>query len=101
MLISQDYLKYITHFIFQVLKIIEHIRSSMTKMVCFKPEDTIFLLNKWDTLLEDDDPPTFLKETKERLHSIWEEINDNNILPISAGRVRIIKTNACCSQKQL
>ena len=68
-------------------------------MVCFNPEDTIFLLNKWDTLLEDDDKETFLKETKEKLHSIWEEINDNNILEISAGRVRIIITNAFVRKK--
>lgn len=67
----------------------------MTKMVCFNPEDVIFLLNKWDALLDDDDKETFLRETKDKIHSIWKEIDDDNILPISAGRVCMIMCMKC------
>lgn len=68
----------------------EHTRTSMPKMVCFKPEDTIFLLNKWDVLLEDDDKVNYFEKVKKTLQSEWKEIDDNNILKISAGRVRMI-----------
>lgn len=78
---------------FQILKIIDHIRQSMSSMVCFKPEDTIFLLNKWDVLLEDDDKDNYFRNTKNLLHAIWNEIDDDNILKISAGRVRMNKDN--------
>lgn len=65
----------------------------MSSMVCFKPEDIIFLLNKWDVLLEDDDKENYFKNTKETLLAKWNEIDDGNILIISAGRVRIINGN--------
>ena len=61
----------------------------MSKMVCFDPRDTVFLLNKWDTIIDPDDKEDYLQSTKRTLHTIWNEIDDRRILKLSAGRVKI------------
>ena len=53
-------------------------------MPCFCPQDAIFLLNKWDMIRKEKDQKECLQETKERLHELWKEIDDNNIIPVAA-----------------
>lgn len=56
-------------------------------MVCFDHDDVIFLLNKWDTLLDEDDKDSFLKTTEEHLGSIWKDVKDDRILKLSMNKV--------------
>ena len=62
-----------------------HVRKSLTTMPCFSPDEAIFVLNKWDTILEEDHRREFLDITKEKLHDLWEEIDDNNIFKLAAA----------------
>lgn len=61
----------------------------MNQMVSFSPEDVIFLLNKWDTLSDEDEKKKeeYLKKSKETLHEYWEEIDESFIFQISATKV--------------
>lgn len=59
----------------------------MKQMVCFSPEDTLFVLNRWDTI------PTrqqlnFFNSTRERIKSIWSENIDRHIVRLSGGKVK-------------
>lgn len=71
----------------QLLRIINSLRESMKQMVCFSPEDTLFVLNRWDTI------PTrqqlnFFNSTRERIKSIWSENIDQHIVRLSGGKVK-------------
>ena len=54
-------------------------------MPCFCPDEAIFVLNKWDTILEEDHRRELIDITKEKLHELWEEIDDNNIFKLAAA----------------
>lgn len=56
-------------------------------MVCFDRGDVIFLLNKWDTLLDDDEKDMFFKTTKENLSNIWKDVKSDRILKLSMNKV--------------
>lgn len=56
-------------------------------MVCFDHGDVIFLLNKWDTLLDDDQKDMFFETTKEHLSNIWKDVKPDRILKISMNKV--------------
>lgn len=43
-------------------------------MVSFNYDDVIFLLNKWDIILFDDEEKMFFEELKEFIGSIWEKV---------------------------
>ena len=58
----------------------------MKQMVCFCPEDVIFVLNKWDAVDESERDECF-ERIKTQLHDIWEEIDDSHILELSATKV--------------
>ena len=58
----------------------------MKQMVCFCPEDVIFVLNKWDAVDESERDECF-ERIKTQLHDIWEEIDDSHILELSARKV--------------
>lgn len=61
----------------------------MNQMVSFSPEDVIFLLNKWDTLSDEEEKKKeeYFKKSKETLHEYWEEIDESVIFQISATKV--------------
>lgn len=58
-------------------------------MVSFNPEDVIFLLNRWDTMLEDDEKDEYFESTKTRIRSIWKKTKDTRILKLSMNKVKI------------
>nr|XP_022309972.1 uncharacterized protein LOC111115502 [Crassostrea virginica] len=72
----------------RLCRIIEHVKDSKDEMICFDPEDTLFLLNKWDAIPDEEQREEHFKEAKRRIHDIWEEITDKHILKISAAKYR-------------
>lgn len=56
-------------------------------MVSFNHDDVIFLLNKWDSLLDDDEKETFFERSKKVIGSIWEKVQDDRILRLSMNKV--------------
>ena len=66
-------------------------------MACFCPKDTIFLLNKWDTILDDERDDLF-ENTKAQLQTIWKTIDVRRILRLAAGRVRTHNLLFCHKQ---
>lgn len=74
------------------MKILNHARTSMKTMLCFDPCDTIFILNKWDALIFRKSKPeeVVFAEKKELIRNLWEEVKDDYIIKLAAGRVRII-----------
>lgn len=56
-------------------------------MICYDPEDTLFLLNKWDSIPDEEQRKEHFEEAKHSIHKIWEEITDSHILRISAAKV--------------
>ena len=54
-------------------------------MPCSCSDEAIFVLNKWDTILEEDHRREFLDITKENLPNLWKEIDDNNIIKLAAA----------------
>lgn len=69
---------------FQLNRVIIRVRESLNMMPCFCPKDAIFVLNKWDMIHKEEDKKEFLYITKEKLHELWEEIEDNNIKTLAA-----------------
>ncbi|XP_078328855.1 uncharacterized protein LOC144623867 isoform X3 [Crassostrea virginica] len=69
----------------RIARVIRHVRRSLITMPCFSPNEAIFVLNKWDTILEEDDRRECLDITKEKLHELWKEVDDNNILKLAAA----------------
>lgn len=67
----------------------------MKTMLCFDPSDTIFVLNKWDALIFQKHKPeeVLFAEKKEDIRKLWEEVKDEYIVKLAAGRVRIIQLN--------
>ncbi|XP_061165679.1 uncharacterized protein LOC133174594 [Saccostrea echinata] len=69
--------------------IIKHVRQSMSRMYSFDPQDAIFLLNKWDTVI----PPKrkrkkdLYEDLKEKVHEMWEDVKDTNILKFASAKV--------------
>ena len=63
----------------------------MNSMVSFSPKDVIFLLNKWDTISNEDDDQleSFMEETKECLHKWWKDVDDSCIFRTSATKVTV------------
>lgn len=72
---------------FQLILILDHVKRSLEEMVSFDPKDVIFLLNKWDTFLEDDDRKGFFEDINKELCSIWENVNPTRILKFSINKV--------------
>nr|XP_022309254.1 uncharacterized protein LOC111114991 isoform X2 [Crassostrea virginica] len=73
----------------RLCQITTHLRNSMNEgMCCFSPEDTIFLLNKWDTIEHDKRKDKFFESTKTKIRHIWKEINERHILKFSAIKGR-------------
>ncbi|XP_062604953.1 uncharacterized protein LOC134266745, partial [Saccostrea cucullata] len=74
----------------RLLHIIKRIRESMNQMYCFDPEDAIFLLNKWDAVV--DKRRTRRRDTymelKDKVHTIWKEAKDRNILKFASAKVQ-------------
>lgn len=68
------------------IRILEHVKSSLQGMVSFDHDDVIFLLNKWDTLLDDDEKDTFFESAKENLSSIWKAVKPQRILKLSMNK---------------
>lgn len=73
----------------RLLPILSNIRDSMDKMVCFNPEDVIFLLNKWDAISHEKDEQLeeFFKKAKTYLRKLWKEVEDSCIFRISAVKI--------------
>lgn len=67
----------------------------METMLCFDPYDTIFVLNKWDALIFRKNKPeeVVFAEKKELIRNLWEEVKDDYVVKLAAGRVRIMKLN--------
>lgn len=62
-------------------------KSSLNEMVSFDDDDVIFLLNKWDTLLDDEKQHMLFERTKEKLHSNWKAVRPRRILKLSMSKV--------------
>lgn len=71
----------------QLVRILKRVRKSLNQMHSFDPEDAIFLLNKWDTLVLKNRKIDLFEETKKKLHDIWEEVDDKYILKFAAAKV--------------
>lgn len=56
-------------------------------MVSFNHDDVIFLLNKWDSILDDDEKETFFERSKKVIGSTWEKVQDDRILRLSMNKV--------------
>lgn len=69
---------------FQIIRVIKHVRKSLTMMPCFCPKDTIFVLNKWDMIRKEEDKKEFLDITRAKLRELWKEIEDTNIKTLAA-----------------
>ena len=59
------------------------------EMCCFSPEDTIFVLNKWDTIEDDGGIDKFFQSAKKKLRKIWTEIDEKHIIKLAASKVRM------------
>ncbi|XP_061165560.1 dynamin-like protein 2 [Saccostrea echinata] len=72
----------------RLLHIIKHVRESMNLMYCLDPEDAIFLLNKWDTVVSKKKRKKDLyEELKDKVHEIWEGVKDKTILKFASALV--------------
>lgn len=58
-------------------------------MVSFDYEDVIFLFNKWDILLEDDEQKIYFEDIKKCIRSIWKEIKFICILKFFMKKVNV------------
>nr|XP_034322479.1 uncharacterized protein in xynA 3'region-like [Crassostrea gigas] len=76
------------------IPILEYMKSSLKGMVSFDHDDVIFLLNKWDTLLDDDDKYALFESTKEKISSIWKAVRPERILKLSMNKEDFIKKGA-------
>ena len=56
-------------------------------MCCFSAEDTIFVLNKWDTIEDDEGKDEFFESAKTKLRTLWKEIDEKHILKLAAVKV--------------
>lgn len=56
-------------------------------MCCFNAEDTIFVLNKWDTIEDDEEKDEFFESAKTKLCTLWKEIDEKHILKLAAVKV--------------
>lgn len=65
----------------------EHVKNSLNEMVSFDQDDVIFLLNRWDNFLDDDDEEAFFQRTKMHISSIWKEVKSERILKLSMKKV--------------
>lgn len=65
-------------------------KSSLKGKVSFDHDDVIFLLNKWDTLLDDDDKYALFESIKEKISSIWKAVRPQRILKFSINKVLTI-----------
>ena len=59
----------------------------MTQMLCFCPEDVIFVLNKWDAIRGEEKRAQFFEKMKKKLQMIWKELNGDHIFQLSAEKV--------------
>lgn len=57
------------------------------EMCCFSPGDTIFVLNKWDTIESDKGVEEFFQLSKDELRNIWTEIDEKHIIKLAAKKV--------------
>uniref|UniRef100_K1R313 Uncharacterized protein in xynA 3'region n=1 Tax=Magallana gigas TaxID=29159 RepID=K1R313_MAGGI len=67
----------------RIIPILEHVKNSLNEMVSFDQDDVIFLLNRWDNFLDDDDEEAFFQRTKMHISSIWKEVKSERILKLS------------------
>lgn len=65
----------------------DHVKASLDEMVSFNPKDVIFLLNKWDTLLDDDEQLQFNKKIEKEIQNIWKDVDPGRILRLSMNKV--------------
>nr|XP_022304157.1 uncharacterized protein LOC111111453 isoform X2 [Crassostrea virginica] len=69
----------------RLCRITTKLRSLMEKeMCCFNAEDTIFVLNKWDTIEDDEEKDEFFESAKTKLCTLWKEIDEKHILKLAA-----------------
>lgn len=69
------------------MRILERVRGSLNQMHSFDPKDTIFLLNKWDTLSKKQKKLDLFEKMKTKLHEIWKNVEDDCILKFVATDV--------------
>lgn len=63
--------------------------KSQKEMVSFSRSDVIFLLNKWDALLKDDDKEDFFERSKSQIRDLWPGVDNIRVLKISMNEVWI------------
>lgn len=61
----------------------------MKSMYSHSPEDAIFLLNKWETLILKHQKTDFFEETKKKLCRLWPEAKADYIIKFAAAWVRL------------
>lgn len=66
--------------LFQIIFILEYVKNFLNGMVSFDYDDVIFLLNRWDIFLDDDDEEVFFQRIKMYISSIWREVKFECIL---------------------
>lgn len=60
----------------------------MEEMVSFDPSDVVFLLNKWDSLIfEEESEELFYKTMKDNVRNLWKDARGDYILKSAGGRV--------------
>lgn len=73
--------------LFQIIRILDHVKESMKKMISFDPGDVIFLLNRWDNISKDEDEDAFFYSTKMYIGSIWKEVKSERIMKLCMEKV--------------
>lgn len=64
-------------------------------MVSFDHDDVIFLLNKWDSIIEEEKKDEFFKSAKKNISRIWEAVKPQRILKLSMHKVLTIDLSLC------
>lgn len=73
--------------------IFEKVKGKMEEMVSFDPSDVVFLLNKWDSLIfEEESEELFYKTMKDNVRNLWKDARGDYILKSAGGRVKTMET---------
>lgn len=64
-------------------------KKLLDEMISFNFEDVIFLLNRWDIMLEDDEIEIYFESIKICIRSIWKEVKYICILKFLMKKVKI------------
>lgn len=73
----------------RIKRIFDNVTHSMDRMVCFDPNNVIFLLNKWDSLIfcDEDTEDGVYGSIVKKIGNFWKKVKDDYVLKSAAGKV--------------